>query len=455
MPEEENNSIRDVSRSAMRRGSPSRRNTPHTRKRAIGDPGDRDPVSVPRRRRRGMGRGISFWFVGILIFIVAVLGVGLMSTTFSMFTMEVELDTRTVSIEKEQLHASRKPLQTGDLLFDLLSPIKIDRSRTVAADGETSIDTKALGTLTVFNTNTDPLRLVNKTRFESEDNGFTYLLQGRQTVPGGTTRAGTFTPGQLVVTVKAREEGTNRNLNKKETRFTIPGLADTKYKNSYATLKTSLEGGFNGTRFYINKDKEKKIQEELREEIQEALLRQIREDVGKQKEYVFFETAILFEYENLEMIQGEGNLTLQKQGTAHVFIFREKDIARLLDIKNGPLYNVSPSLLYSGTGDLSLEIENKEKLDEDVTEFIFTLDGGSVVAWDIDGASFFENIKGKQVSGVENALKDQYPFILQIVKSDLFPFWIRTIPKIRSKFTFTKIYKGQSEPRVNAAENEI
>lgn len=443
MPEKENNndSIRDVSRSSMRR---TRRTVPSPQRRRntkLSSQSTERKEPVQRRSSYRKNKGAPIGLIVGIIGVIIVLAVGLLSTTFATYTLSLKLAVRDISIESKKFSASRVPLQTGDLLFELSSPIEIERSRTEVADGKTDIETKARGTLIVFNTYTDPLKLVGKTRFQSNDNDFVYLLQGRQTIPAGTTRAGTFTPGELVVTVEAREKGTDRNIEKKNAQFAIPGLKDSgKYKDAYAVLKTSIKGGIDDARFYINRNREKKIQKELENEVREALLKQIDEEIEKREGYVYFKDAIIFEFKDLDPGQGDNTLTYQKHGIAHIFIFRAKNIAKLLDTVSTPLYKISPDLLLSDTKDLSFSIEKKENINVDTKEFIFTLGGTGTVAWDINKISIFEKIKGKKEKDIGDDIKDQYPFIEDITQSKLFPFWISTIPKTRSKFTFIKTY---------------
>ena len=311
----------------------------------------------PRRPRRSVRKTntASFFGFGIGVLVILSALLFLITNVFSSFTLSLEIDTRQISLTEKPFTASKHPLQTGDLVYRVYTTEEITRSLPVPADGQTTIDTKSRGKLTIVNPRPELLNLVTRTRFIREtDESLVYRLQGASTVPAAKVVGGEIVPGELSVTVQADENGVKYNIENEGERFSIPGLQNnSKWKGVYAVAQSTLIGGVDGERNYINKDKRVEHDKQLETELEIALFDEIRKEANQADDIVFFENAVFIDIQDKEDIQGDNTVVLQKTGVGRAFFFRKSDVAQLLDTNATPLYDVSPDVLSSSPDTLT------------------------------------------------------------------------------------------------------
>ena len=181
------------------------------------------------RRSGGKKRSI---FVLIVLIGVAVFFV---STTFAKATISLTLASSEVAIDGV-FTAVREPAQVPDgISYSRRGPYDETREAVITNITKEPRSTHAKGIVTVYNPHpTEALKLINRTRFQTED-GRIYRLKGPETVPAGKKDGDKMVPGEKEVEVEGDAIGSTYNLNEKNVRLTIPGLANTpNFKDAYA-----------------------------------------------------------------------------------------------------------------------------------------------------------------------------------------------------------------------------
>ncbi len=401
-------SIRDVS---INRDS----RRPHRRETVFGGSSAHNPYSVSR----GGGKSFGIWFVAFL----AVLFL-FFSFTILFSGSKVVVTQKTESLSFETNFQAVKGGDGSTLSFDTLS-ISDTSSRSVASSGEEFVETKASGTIVVYNEySSSPQKLIENTRFESPT-GLIYRIKDPITVPGfKTDSSGKKIPGSMEVVVYADKEGSEYNISQVD--FTIPGLKGTpQYESFYARSKTDMTGGFVGAiKKVAQEDRASAVsamQAELREKLIKSLTLQLPEG------YVLYDGAMDFDFESqLDKTLSDDKAELVEKGTVHAIVFNtqelSQEIARVqLDDYNGlPVEGV-------GIESLLFVLQNKESATISSLETIdFSLKGSTVLVWTFDENALKEDLVNKRKRDMDWVLND-YPSITN-VKIVMRPFWKRNFP---------------------------
>jgi len=401
-------SIRDIS---INRDS----RRPHRRETVFSGASAHNPYAVSR----GGGKSFGIWFVAFL----AVLFL-FFSFTILFSGSKIVVTQKTESLSFETNFRAVKGGEGGALSFDTLS-ISDTSSRSVASSGEEFLETKASGTIVVYNEySTSPQKLIENTRFESPS-GLIYRIKDAITVPGFKTDAsGKKIPGSLEVVVYADKEGSEYNSPLVD--FTIPGLkGSAQYDSFYARSKTDMTGGFVGTIKKVSQtDRENAVvamQAELREKLIKSLRLQLPEG------YVLYDGAMEFDFESqLDKTLSEGKAELVEKGTVHAIVFNTQELSE--EIARVELTNYD-GLPVEGVGVESLlfVLQDKDKAPITSLDTIdFSLKGNTVLVWLFDENELKEDLINKRKRDMDWVLKD-YPSITN-VKVIMRPFWKRNFP---------------------------
>ncbi len=180
------------------------------------------------------------WIIaGILVLILGMFGL----FAFRNSTVIVTPKMQAVTFD-ETSHIGAYPettAATGTLSYKVVS-LDLEDSEPVAAQGMKHAETKASGSITVYNSySTSPVRLIKNTRFATAD-GLVFRTPADVVVPG---KKGS-TPGSISVTIVADKAGAEYNV--APTDFTLPGLQSNApmYKGVYAKSAAAFAGGFVG-----------------------------------------------------------------------------------------------------------------------------------------------------------------------------------------------------------------
>ncbi len=198
------------------------------------------PTSPPRRRSVS---GRRWWLWGIAAVLLVVLA-GLLMLAFRKTTVTVTPKSHQIVFDAtSQVTAYPEATAAAGALVYTAQTAELEDSEVVPTSGSTHQETKASGSITVYNDySTDPVQLIKNTRFETPD-GLVYRVPADISVPG---KKGT-TPGQVSVTVIADQAGDKYNVGP-VAKFTLPGLKSNAamYAGVYAKSTEAMKGGFSG-----------------------------------------------------------------------------------------------------------------------------------------------------------------------------------------------------------------
>ncbi|HUD04345.1 MAG TPA: hypothetical protein VMR73_02515, partial [Candidatus Paceibacterota bacterium] len=220
-----------------------------------------------------------------VIILVAVI-VLLLTTVFAKATVTITPATQTAAVNAS-LAAEQGTTTTSAIDFE---PITLTQKETVTVTGTGTkqVDTKATGTIIIFNSySTATQKLVANTRFETAA-GLIYRIDKSVVVPGETTKAGVTTPGSITATVTADQSGANYNIPLSD--FTIPGFAgEPEFKGFFARSQTVMSGGFSGTVAIISDTDRANAQSTLKSDLKSKLAQSVAQSVAKG--YVLYPTG--------------------------------------------------------------------------------------------------------------------------------------------------------------------
>ncbi|MDE0243295.1 MAG: hypothetical protein OYG31_01095 [Candidatus Kaiserbacteria bacterium] len=445
MADEDENPLHSIERSNLSsaQSSDSMRKKPSSRKRS----GDDMLGGSKKGSRRSGGKKRSI-FVLIILIGVAVFFI---STTFSKATVSLTLASSEVAIDGV-FTAVREPAQVPDgISYSRRGPYEEVREAIVTNITKEPRSTHAKGVVTVYNPHTEELKLINRTRFQTND-GRIYRLKGQQTVPAAKKSGDQAVPGEKEVEVEGDVIGSAYNLTEKNVRLSIPGLANTpNFKQAYGVSKDKIVGGFDGERFIPNEEEEKEKREQLRADIKRDLRDTLTQslDNNSLKDRVVFENGVFIVYESLENEQRDDSVVLREKGTLYAISFREAELATLL-AQYAPSeaipQRVSPTNIEESG--MTMELENQEEFDiVSSTEFRFRLSGGAKLFWNIDPLLFLSDVAGKDRSEVEEVVLNQYPQVTRINDISVFPIWRASLPGNRGKIQVDVNHETPEEDR--------
>ena len=441
--------IRSVERSGLSGAKTLRRpmrdthNPSQMRMRNGQRPIGRGAMNRPPRRKRSIKK----WIVLIILVLAAM--AFLITTVFAKANINVTLASADVSIDGV-FTAVREPLTTADISYTQSRKHDKTLNHEITNITREQENSRATGTITVYNTNPSGTRLdlVNRTRFQTED-GRIYRMIGKQTIPGGRTIAGEFQPGSKEIRVEADEIGTSYNLQEKGEQFSIPGLAKFKpFADSYAVSNTPIVGGFSGEKLIPNPQEEREARERLREQLKKDLHTLLFDtlETNTLAERIVFEDGIFVKYESLEDLQNDatGSVTIRERAYLRAILFREKELAALLSqyAPDSSPNTKRPERIQPS--ELVMEIEAKDDFDifaeEESNEIRFRLKGDTTIFWGIDTYLFLSDVLGKKRGLVESDILREYPQIVSINDISVFPYWRTVLPKNRNKINLEVLY---------------
>ncbi len=210
------------------------------RAKAIGDFREPPPFPSEPPRTKGYSRWI-LWGAALLA-LVALATLALFS--FRDTVIRVVPKSHTVVFDPATTFTAfpESTAATGTLSYTVQTS-ELEDSEVVPSQGTTHAETKASGSITVYNEYSDAsVKLIKNTRFQTPD-GLVFRTPAEVVVPGKKGSA----PGQVNVMVVADAAGEKYNI-APVSRFTLPGLASSPgmYAKVYAKSTASFSGGFVG-----------------------------------------------------------------------------------------------------------------------------------------------------------------------------------------------------------------
>lgn len=321
---------------------------------------------------------------------------------------------------------AKKVAQAEELPYEIMT-LEAEGERQVTASGQEQVTAQAQGTIFIYNAQqTDPVRLVTNTRFESPD-GLIFKIKDSAIVPGYTTdENGKKVPGVTTAEVYADEVGEQYNID--PSKFTIPGFkGDPEYTTIYAESTSGFTGGFNGMKFIIDDNELQVAQQALRTELRNSLLERMKAE--KPAGFAMFNDAVTFTYESLPSVEyGENLATIKEKALLRIPLFKEDTFAAFLAAATIPGYEKVPvrisnydtfTFSYTDATTSASDISNAMSLS-------FNLTGKPQIIWTYDA----EKLKADLVNANKTALTSilgAYPAI-ERANAVIRPFWKTKFP---------------------------
>lgn len=378
-----------------------------------------EPLSLSNASGRGpspvSGRPPKFPLITLIV-VVLVVSVSL-GVLFYFSSSKVEVTPSTVSAAvQSSFTATRKD---GNLPFEIITAQKI-ASQSVKSNGTKTVKSSASGTITIYNIQTKPQKLIANTRFATTA-GLIFRIHTAVTIPAGTSSK----PGSVTTKIYADQEGSSYNIDPSS--FTIPGFVGTPQATQvYGRSTSAMSGGASGAVPGVDVALESQTRSALIAALTPDLTASLKSQIPTG--YILLPGAATTTYKSLVPTPSStaGQVDVREQGTISAIVFPNAALAAAIAASvSGIDYRGEPVTLMS-TDNLLLTA-GSDVLDAQASSYAFTLSGTFSLVYGIDPARIAAAIAGKTSSAAEVALSS-YPEVKRAIIL-LRPFWRQTFPQ--------------------------
>ena len=189
-------------------------------------------------------------------------------------------------------------------------------------------ETRASGTIVIFNEETKEQHLREETRFETPE-GLIFLLGKGEGITIPAAEGGT--PGSVEAVVYAQSPGDTYAIGPSD--FVIPGwreINDSRFATQYARSKGPMESGGSGPTPVISEELRTKITQEMQRSLREQMIAQAWVDAPD--EFILFEDIIDISFSPLTLtgIKGDDmSATASMTGELSTVLFHHDEVATL------------------------------------------------------------------------------------------------------------------------------
>ena len=361
------------------------------------------------------------WFFVFLV--LAGAGI-LLANHFSSLTVEVKPKQVEVDIDN-QFSASALPTEL-DLEFGTIKDLKVSASRELASSGTELLETKAQGTVIIYNNYSSANQLLIKsTRLATKD-GRVFRLDSAVTVPGQKKEAGKLVPGSVEAKVTADKAGAAGNIGLSD--FSIPGFAGTaKATKFYARSKAAFTGGQSEQVAKIAESAKATARAELQAEVKKKLMAQVATELPKGSTLVGDSVIIAYQ-EELKPAEGAtGKAIMTETGSLFGIFFDNAKLSGFLAKKYIDGFGDEP-ILIRNLAELNFSLTDKAKLNpRELEKVTFSLEGNARFVWLIDNPALKEKLAGQDLDNYQKIFLG-FPGIDSAKVLNLRPFWLGSFP---------------------------
>lgn len=388
---------------------------------------DQDSLTNEPARRAPQslaGRSPKFPFktlIAVLLVIAASLG-----ALYYFSSAKVEITPTTVSAAVQSSFTASH--SSGDLPYEIITSQKI-ASKSVESSGTKVVNSSASGSITIYNAQSKPQRLITNTRFATTA-GLIFRIHEPVTIPGGTTA----NPGSVTAKVYADKTGEAYNVN--PTSFTIPGFAGTPQASTvYARSTSAMTGGASGSVPVVDAALETSTRSALTAALTPELTASLQSQIPSG--YVLLPGAATTTFQSLTATPSasSGMVDIKEQGTITAIVFPNAALAKAVATSvTGLNYQGEPLSLQSSS---KLQLSATAFPDAQATSFDFSLSGTASFVYTVDPTHIAAVVAGKTPSAAEVALTN-YPEVKRAIII-LRPFWRQTFPQDPSTITVSTV----------------
>ena len=368
-----------------------------------------------------------FFIIGLLLFLAGAF------VFFYLSKANIEIWPKTDNLSLETKLTIDKGIEAPNFSAKTIPGEIFEKEKSITenfpASGKVLKDTKAEGTIKIYNEySTSPQVLVATTRFVSAD-GKVFRIPVKVTVPGGELSGGKLVAGEVETKAVADKAGSEYNI--APTTFSIPGFAGSdKYTKIYAKSFQAMTGGSSGEVAQITKEDLENAKNLLVKRAKEECETALKSDVQTQKipaGFDFLEKAIQTEIVETFTLAIAGdqaqNFNYQVKAKSNTLLFKKEDFTNFSnDFIEGRI--PEGKTLYEP----SLKIEyTPETINLKSGKIILSLDISGKIYLYLDLSDLKNNLKGKTLEEANEFLGSQ-PTVEES-KVDFWPFWVKKAPQ--------------------------
>jgi len=388
---------------------------------------DSRPDELAPRRTLAISRRVGLW-------IAAGVGVVLVGGIFILFayrdtTVSVIPKTQPITFDSTS-HFTAYPetnAATGTLQYKVVTA-DLEDSEPVDAQGMQHTETKATGSLTVYNDySTAPVKLIKNTRFESPD-GLIYRIPAQVIVPGRSNGQ----PGSVSVTVEADEAGDSYNIGPSD--FTVPGLKSNAamYRGVYAKSTAQFSGGFIGDQPAVAPA----TLAAAKSAVDKRLAQQAIQQAASNSDYVLFPDLMQIAYtEAPSTTEAGGGVRIHEKAHVTMIAFPKEAFAAAVGKSVSANTENAPVRLRPGTGFAAQTSTSFDTLGSGPVDFV--LSGQAMLIWDVDTGALARALAGRDQSAFQTIITG-FPGIKE-AHARIQPFWKSTFPTAPAKLKITVV----------------
>lgn len=370
----------------------------------------------PRQRSKKSHRWLWIMAAACVVILIGIALVALRPTTVTVTPREQAI----VFDQSSQFVAYPAATAASGTLPYTVQSTTLSAFESVAGEGATHVDSKASGSITVYNNySASSVKLVANTRFESA-NGLIFRTPATIVVPGKSGSA----PGTVTVTVVADQAGPSYNIG--AAKFTVPGLKTTPamYSGIYAQSSAAMSGGFSGTQTGVSDTQRAAAVADLRAQLQTQAIQFASSQQGAST--TAFASLAQITYQDMPDTQsGSTSVQINESATVNVPVFPsdlfDSTVAFIENIDTGN----SPTTLVPGDG-YAAQLSSASSTDYGSDPIDFALVGNAQLVWQIDQSQLQQALAGKSQSAFQ-AIIASFPSI-ETAHARIEPFWSQTFP---------------------------
>jgi hypothetical protein len=312
-------------------------------------------------------------------------------------------------------------------------------STTVPATLGKNIQTKAAGSVTLYNAySSQSQKLVAGTRL-ADDSGLIYRLTSTTVIPGYTSSAGNIIPGSIAASIVADQPGTNYDISSSDplSDFKVVAYKGTpKYAGFYARLTSNIIGGWNGARTTVAPNTLASTTADLSATLSASLRAKAVQSVPSGSITYPGAYAQSFTAPTVASV-GSNSANIAITGTLYSLIFKISDLASMLASSSSTdLFGSSP---YDtpGLDTLSFSIANPNTFSAaKKTSLVAKISGSFKLVGSVPVSELKKALAGASLADTENILK-KYASVIDIQDSfgDMAPPWVSRVPSDVSRIT--------------------
>jgi len=362
------------------------------------------------------------WWPWIIAIILVIILAGLALFAFRKTTVTVVPLSHTIVFDQTSQFTAYPSAQaaTGTLSYTLVSS-SLQASQTVNAQGTQDVETKAQGTIIIYNDySTSPVKFIANTRFETPS-GLIFRIPDAVVIPG---KSGT-TPGHVTVTVFADQDGQQYNIGP-TSRFTVPGLESTPamYSNIYAQSTASTTGGFSGQQAAVDPTTLSNTVSQLRSQLAQEAETAATAQSGTSS--IMLPGLVQITYQDLPQTPASnGSVQVNEQAQVQTPIFDVNSLTQTIAQSIGEDTTGAPLSFVEGQGFAATGIdEASTTLGTD--PLTFQLSGDATLVWQVDAGALAQALAGHDQSAFDT-ITAGFPGIEQ-ANARIEPFWKTSFP---------------------------